>query len=222
MNKMLRPAARLRDLAPDLAVSERLESLVAALLAQTAEERPSASMLLRELEACRRELDATPPPRSAPEAPRAAAATAAMGRPTSRSDMPSAPALCARTMTPAPSATDAIGERLARLARLTPYVVAVLVLYGLGLVYGFLRSDSLLHDQVPVVRPAPAAAASGAPVSVNVRAPREDERVVVAPLPAIPRPAPSKPAALAPRPAESPERAPVPPMSPRAQIFSTE
>jgi len=221
-NKMSRPAPRIRERAPDLPVTERLESLVAALLSQTPEERPSASMLLRELEACRRELEATTPPQFAPSAPLAApATTASLARPTSRSDVPAAPALCV-VVTPGPSATHAVGAHRSRLARLTPYVVGVLVLYGLGLVYGFTRGDSLLHNQAPVIQSS--AAASSARLAVGVGASREEHVVVVSPVvpkPVTPKPVIPKPTALVP-PSPAPESAPVPPPLPRVQIFSTE
>ena len=153
--KSSRPAPRLREVVPDLAVSERLESLVDALLARAPEARPRGSTLLREIEACRRELDApacTPPSRSGA---------------TQSSTARSAPALCVTPPTAAAPAVTQSGEPRSRAARLMPYAIGALLLYAAALTYSFGQRESPLRDKATVMVTAPPPAAVPAPTAAS-------------------------------------------------------
>lgn len=163
-SKIARAAPRLREVVPDLHISERLDSLIGTLLARAPDERPSALALVREIETCQRELVPPIPERAGRSAP----AATVLERSTAASIVPLAPAVGVATAPGVVPPTGEAAEPRRRIADRAQIVIGLLAVYAIVLVYVFGRGESPRRAEPAVVvesaahAPSPATAAPGA------------------------------------------------------------
>lgn len=151
-NKLSRAAPRLRDVAPELDVAPEIEDVVAALLARSPAERPSATALARALTRClaalrpQSEIEAARPPSARIDTGGDALVSA-----TSASLVPAASASAASSRPPSLARSE---SRASGIARLTPILVGALLTYAMVLVYVFgRRVPGLREEQASAVEP---------------------------------------------------------------------
>jgi len=177
-SKISRVAPRLRDVVPELAISDDVDSLVASLLARGPEQRPTTTALTRALSACAArpspasEASTTVGPPSATSGVRVPdrAVAVALENATSASILPPAASAAASSR---PSAVGRPNDRMKRVASLTPVLVGAVLTYALVLVYVFGRRVPGLHEDATArATSAPAEATMAESLAPSTRGPQ--------------------------------------------------
>jgi serine/threonine-protein kinase len=210
-NKISRDAPRLRDVVPELAIPDAVDSLVSSLLARMPEPRPRAGALIRALTACAAADPSEPVPTTALEK----VTSASLLPPATSSSASSRPSGIVPRARPTAPRTP--------IARLTPFVVGALLTYAVVLVYAFGRPRPVVLDE-PLSVAAPVGASDVAAAPRHFALEKSVEVIAAArpaPVAVVPRaPAVVSTATALPAPVACPAPAAPPPVV--VQEFSTE